>query len=161
MTVYLGVGSNIEPEKNILRGLELLQNRGIRIESVSLHYSTAALRHRDQPRYINGVWLIRGYEGDAPELKIILKEVEASCGRIRTGDPYSSRTLDLDILVTEDYASDEILSRDFIFIPLLELNSDLELPGYGKLKEQVDLNRREQMHPLTEFTEKLRRIIGE
>jgi len=161
MNAYLGVGSNIDPETNLIKGLKTLQSLDIKVKSVSTHYKTEALNRKYQQHYINGVWLIEGFNGETSALQMILKRVEKECDRIRTADPYSSRTLDLDIIWTEDYASQEILNRDFVYIPLLELNRDLVLSGYGMLKEQVDWSRREEMCPLSAFTEKLRSIIGE
>jgi len=161
MTVYLGAGSNIDPETNLTGGLKLLLSRNIRVSSVSTHFMTEPLKERKQPRYINGIWKITDYEGSFSGLKAVLDEVEKECGRIRTDDSYASRTLDLDIILTDIYASDEILSRDFLYIPLLEMDREISLPGYGKLKERVDEDRRKLMLPLKEFTETLRRFISE
>ncbi|MBF9018605.1 MULTISPECIES: 2-amino-4-hydroxy-6-hydroxymethyldihydropteridine diphosphokinase [unclassified Oceanispirochaeta] len=165
MNIYIGVGSNIEPEKNIICALKILLARNFRFSMISTHYRTEALGHKDNPSYINGIWKIDIPESDSgldyETLNRILKETEQSCGRIRTTDRWASRTIDLDILLMKSYISEEILERDFIYIPLLEIDSELELPGYGRLKELVDQNKIFDMNPLSVFTESLRRMIDE
>ena len=61
----------------------------------------------------------------------------------------------------KSYISEEILERDFIYIPLLEIDSELNLPGYGRLRELVDKDKIFNMNPLSVFTESLRRMINE
>lgn len=169
MDIYIGVGSNIEPEKNIISALKILLDRNLRFSMISTHYRTDALRHKENPSYINGIWKIDIPESssesdlglDYETLNRILKETEQSCGRIRTSDKWASRTIDLDIILMKNYISEEILKRAFIYIPLLEIDSELKLPGYGRLKELVDQDRIFKMNPLSVFTESLRRMIDE
>lgn len=161
MEIYIGVGSNIEAEKNIISALNILKNRGLKLNKVSTFYRTVALRHKENPDYINGVINISIDLKNYKDIDLILKETEESCGRVRSKDKWASRTIDLDILLLKDYISDEITERDFIFIPLLELEPELSLAGYGKLKKQVDPDRKKDMNPLPVFTENLRRIINE
>ena len=54
---YIGVGSNIEPESNILRALDLLKQCE-RVAASSTFYRTPAIGRAEQPDYLNGVWRI-------------------------------------------------------------------------------------------------------
>jgi 2-amino-4-hydroxy-6-hydroxymethyldihydropteridine diphosphokinase len=161
MEIYIGVGSNIEAENNILSALNILQNRGIRLCRISTYYRTEALRHKENPYYINGILTISTDVKTYEDLDRILKETEKKCGRIRRDDKWVSRTIDLDILLMKDYISEDIMERDFIYIPLLELEPELELPGYGRLIDLVDPDRKKNMNPLSVFTENLRSMINE
>ncbi|WP_319559993.1 2-amino-4-hydroxy-6-hydroxymethyldihydropteridine diphosphokinase [Marispirochaeta sp.] len=133
---YIAVGSNIDPETNLSEGLKLLSSR-VHLLRVSTHYRTAPLGERRQPEYINGIW--HGQTDIAPlKLKKTLGHIENHCGRVRENDPFASRTLDLDLILYEDLQLDspelvipnpEIKERTFIYIPLLELEPDIRLPG--------------------------------
>ena len=161
METFLGIGSNIEPESNIRHALNLIRDRGFHVTALSTHYRTEALRHKENPPYINGVWKIRTPEKSMEELDRELKGIEADCGRVRSSDKWASRTLDLDIILMKDYISGDAISRNFVYIPLLELDQDLVVPGRGRLQSLVDTEIKSNMQPLLRFTEELRRIINE
>jgi 2-amino-4-hydroxy-6-hydroxymethyldihydropteridine diphosphokinase len=70
--------------------------------------------------------------------------IERAAGRVREGERWGPRTLDLDLLHMEGVVShDERLTlphprigeRAFVLVPLAELASDLELPGQGRVEE--------------------------
>jgi len=133
---FIATGSNIEAETSLAKGLTLLASR-VRLLRVSTHYRSAPLGDRRQPEYINGIW--HGQTGMKPlKLKQTLRQIEKECGRIRTGDSYASRTLDLDLILYDDLVlsgpelvlpDPQIKERTFIYIPLLELEPDIRLPG--------------------------------
>jgi len=137
--VYVGIGSNIHPEQNIAMGLNLI-SRTEKIIMVSNFYRTKPIGNLDAPDFINGVVAIKS--GCSPlELKENLRKIESSRGRIRTNDPYAPRTLDLDILLYGNCVIREknivipdpdIRSRNFIAIPLFELNPSAVLPDTGE-----------------------------
>ena len=58
--VFIGVGSNLEPARNVRRALELLRNE-LRIVASSTFYWSAPLERPDQGPFLNGVW--RGRSG--------------------------------------------------------------------------------------------------
>lgn len=145
-TVYVAVGSNIDPEANVRRALELLA-KSLPLKAVSTFYWTPAIDRPEQPDYLNGV--IRIQTGHPPgRLRDLLREVEHALGRVRTEDPYAARTIDLDILLYgEAIVSDggleipdpDILARPFLAAGLLELDPELRLPGAGeKLSRQTN-----------------------
>ena len=135
--VYIGIGSNINPEDSIARALEFLSEK-VQIRSISTFYRTEALERPDQPDYLNGVVKI---ETDLPPLELksnVLLNIEKTLGRVRTDDKYAPRTIDFDILVYADEVIDcpeltipdpDITARSFVAIPLHELAPDLILPG--------------------------------
>ncbi len=160
--VYLSVGSNIEPEYNVRAALRQLLDQGIRVVSVSTHYRTLPVKHRDNPSYINGVWQLSCSLG--PEkLKQSLSEIEKALGRKKQVDRYASRTIDLDILIDPEVTGfhKDILTRNFVYLPLLELNCKLILCDGTILAERVNTSDTRDLSPLNEYTNQLRSMINE
>jgi 2-amino-4-hydroxy-6-hydroxymethyldihydropteridine diphosphokinase len=167
--VFIGIGSNIRPQENVLRALGLLAEKA-RIMAVSTIYLTepeCPECHVDLPEYLNGVVAI---ETDLPPVELkysVLREIENELGRTRTDDKYAPRTIDLDILLYDDLVINEngldipdpgIAERPFIAIPLAEIAPDLVLPDSGLSITEVAARHAENtMHPLREFTDKIRR----
>lgn len=162
--IFIGLGSNIDPETNIRTALHLLSAQ-IRITGISTFYRTLPIDRPEQEPFINGVIEI---ETDIPpfELKQVLLKIEAESGRIRTEDKYAPRTIDLDILIYGNIIisspqltipDPDILNRAFIAIPMCELAPDTIIPGVdipicGITKS---LNT-DDMEPLISYTELLR-----
>ena len=133
--VYIGVGSNIQPVKNILGAFRLLDT-DIAIAATSAFYKTKAINRPDQEDYLNGVWLVRTLRSAIEIKKQVLEKIENSLKRVRTEDKFSSRTIDLDIILYGDMVIEEmgipdkdIYNRAFLSIPLFELAPDLSIPG--------------------------------
>lgn len=162
--VYIGVGSNIDPEVNIRKALDLLREH-VQIVGVSTFYRTMPIDRPEQESFINGVIEIDSYIQPV-ELKHLLRKIETKTGRIRTSDRYSPRTIDLDILVYDDLVisspeltipDPDIRNRAFTAIPLCELAPDLIIPGWGEpicvIAKRLEADT---MEPLISFTELLR-----
>lgn len=135
--VYIGVGANIAPEVNIVAALECMRSR-VTISGISTFFRTPALKHSEQPSYLNGVVRVRTTL-DARFLKFdVLRGIESALGRVRSSDAYAARTIDLDILLFDALVLDEdgltlpdpdIAERVFLAAGLRELDSELVLPG--------------------------------
>lgn len=163
---FIGVGANLDPERHIREGLELLA-RKVRILGISTFYRTVPLGHPEQPFFINGVWQIQT-EMTLRQVKFeLLRQIEQQCGRRRDADRWAPRPLDLDLLLYGDRVADkpdlrlpapDIRTRDFVCRPLLELAPDLSLPDTGeRLCEVVQrCPASGQMEKLAAFTRALR-----
>lgn len=167
--VYIGVGSNVDPEINIPAALGFLKSKG-RIVGVSTFYRTTPIGAEGSPPFHNGVIGIETCFG-ARELKFeVLRKIEESLGRVRCEDKCAPRPIDLDILTYGSMVVDEpdfrvpdpeIEDRAFLAVPLLELEPDITLAGKShRLSEDVGAEEMESMSPLTEFTDMLRRELG-
>lgn len=167
--VYISIGSNVDPELNIVAALGFLKSNG-RIIGVSTFYQTAALESPDSPPFYNGVIGLETCFGPR-ELKFdVLRKIEDALGRVRSEDKCAPRPIDLDILIYGQSVIDEsdlvipdpqIAERAFLAIPLLELDSDMILPGgQRRLADVVGDLDGESMTPLAEFTRMLRRELG-
>jgi 2-amino-4-hydroxy-6-hydroxymethyldihydropteridine diphosphokinase len=170
-TVYIGVGSNINPKKNIIKALNLLQKQSeVAVAGISSFYSTVPINRVDQDNFLNGIFEIRTTVA-AESLKLnILGSIEIELERERNKDKFASRTIDLDILVYGDLDSEalripdpDIYTRNFIAVPLRELNPRLVLPDSGKTISDLPISTNtDSMQTEQDFTELLReRIIDE
>lgn len=169
VAAYIAVGSNIEPEKNILRAC-LLLGEAARVCSVSSFYRTEPVDRPGQPEYRNGVLEIRT-SATPQELKFRdLRKIEERLGRVRDSDKNANRTIDLDVVLYGDAVLREkdllipdpdIRTRAFIAVPLLELAPDLCLPDTGeRLSGLASAKRRSDMVPDDELTQTLKSRLG-
>lgn len=137
--IAVAIGSNVEPEKNIADALGRLADR-VEIVGLSNFYRTEPVGPPGQPPFVNGACAIRTALGPLDLKRTVLRQVEDAGGRIRTADRYAPRTIDLDLLVYGptvlneadlELPDPEILDRPFLWLPLLELDPGLILPGTG------------------------------
>ncbi len=159
--VFVSVGSNVDPEKNVTRALRLL-NDELGIRAISTFYRTPALNRPQDPPFVNGVVEVGDALGPL-DLKKVLQNIERTVGRERTADRYAPRTVDLDLLLYGDRVTHpDIRERPFVAIPLLELAPDLILPDSGKaLRSIVDSLPRYPMEPLADLTRRLRTEVAD
>mgnify|MGYP005751058203 FL=1 len=142
---YVGLGSNLDdPRRQVEQALrELAALPDTVLAARSSLYRSAPMGPADQPAYINAV--ARLDTRLAPEALLdALQAVEAAHGRLRTGERWGPRTLDLDILLYGDARLDSprlkvphpgMAERNFVLEPLAELAPELDIPGLGPLRE--------------------------
>jgi dihydroneopterin aldolase/2-amino-4-hydroxy-6-hydroxymethyldihydropteridine diphosphokinase len=137
---YLGVSSNMDPENNIRRALDLLKSR-VDVTGVSTFYRCEAFGRPEQHDYLNGVCRVTTKVTPYALKFDVLRPIEASLGRQRTSDKYASRPIDLDIALYDDAVVDEpelhipnpeIRKRPFLAVPLFELAPETVLPDTGE-----------------------------
>jgi len=159
--VFVSVGSNVDPEKNVTGALRLLNNE-VGIRAVSTFYRTPALNRPQDPPFVNGVVEVGDALGPL-DLKKVLQNIERAVGRERTADRYAPRTVDLDLLLYGDgVPHPDLRERPFVAIPLLELAPDLILPDSGTaLRSIVDSLPRYPMEPLADLTRRLRTEVAD
>lgn len=124
---YLSLGSNIEPEANLARAIERLQEHGS-VEAMSGVWESQAVGSTG-PNFLNlCLRFVAALEAD-PLKEQVLRPVEADLGRRRTDDKNARRTIDIDILVVDGKAVN--VNRwiyAFVLVPLSELLPDFIHP---------------------------------
>jgi 2-amino-4-hydroxy-6-hydroxymethyldihydropteridine diphosphokinase len=163
--VFVGVGSNVEPEAHVPAALARLKE-AVGVLGLSTFHRTPALGRPSDPPFVNGVAEVGDALAAVP-LKALLGRVEEAEGRRRGGDRFGPRTIDLDLLLHGDAVSTspdlplphpDVLRRRFVALPLLELAPDLALPGSGvRLSSLVEAMPPHPMKPLPELTRALQR----
>ncbi|WP_299228452.1 2-amino-4-hydroxy-6-hydroxymethyldihydropteridine diphosphokinase [Sulfurihydrogenibium sp.] len=137
--VYLGLGSNVGDRLlNLNKAIELLSGK-IQILKKSKIYVSKAVGYTDQPDFYNMV--LYGRTDLSPEeLFNFIKDVEKNAGRVYRFH-WGPREIDIDILFYNDlvYKSDKLNiphprlhERDFVLLPLIELNPKLFHPVLNK-----------------------------
>jgi 2-amino-4-hydroxy-6-hydroxymethyldihydropteridine diphosphokinase len=126
---FIALGSNIEPENHLLKALVRLQTVG-EMEAISRAYRSKPIGGRKQPDFLNAAVLL-AVDKEPAELRILLRKIETSLGRIRSEDKYAARTIDLDLVLLGDRVDPEfplpdpdILTREHLAVPLAELDPD-------------------------------------
>ena len=114
----IAMGSNIEPESNLPRAVQLLSERTELVE-VSPVYETAPVGKEDQANFLNAAVVLRTPHSAAVLKREVLSQIEQTLGRVRTEDKNAPRTLDLDIALF-DYQTLEVGSRHIPDPDLLE-----------------------------------------
>jgi 2-amino-4-hydroxy-6-hydroxymethyldihydropteridine diphosphokinase len=163
--VFIGVGGNLDPEKNLTVGLEALA-RQVDILAVSTFYHTEPIGRPDQPHYYNGVLEIATDLEPGDLRNRVLRPIEAGVGRVRGSDAYAARPLDLDILLYGDrilstpdqqIPDPDILERPFLIGGILEIVPQILWPGDQKpLADHASQPAIAALTPLPDFTAEMR-----
>ena len=140
---FLTLGSNIEPGRHLPRAVQELSSLG-EVAAVSSVWESAPVGFIEQPRFCNAAVLLLTTL-DPVTLKQKLRDIEDRLGRVR--DPLNKnapRTIDLDIAFYEDQVRDEprlpdpdIVSRNFLAVPLAELAPDFAHPVLKTTLEEL------------------------
>ncbi|MDH4048029.1 MAG: 2-amino-4-hydroxy-6-hydroxymethyldihydropteridine diphosphokinase [Gammaproteobacteria bacterium] len=136
--VYLGLGSNIDPEDNLRLAIAELRKRfgAVRLSPV---YRSAAVGF-DGPEFLNLVAEIETVI-DPAEIHRQLEDIHALAGRERGCEKYLSRRLDIDMLLYGQQCIQappvrvprkDILEYGFVLRPLADLAADLRHPLSGR-----------------------------
>ena len=141
--IFVGIGSNVEPEKYIRSALiELAGSFGVlRLSPV----------YRNRPVGFDGddfLNMVVAFDSDLSidEVAQALGRIEDANGRNRGAAKFGPRTLDLDLLLygektlrlgNHDIPRDEITRYAFVLKPLSDLAGDRSHPVSGKTYEQL------------------------
>ena len=128
--IFLSMGSNVEPEKNLPACLEKLKKKW-RVLRVSSAYETDPVGPAGRSKFWNAAAEILTERDDAG-LREELRTIEAELGRARSSDKFASRTIDIDLLPQKDYQS-----QAFIVIPLAEIAAKEIEPETGRTYEEL------------------------
>lgn len=130
--IYLGLGSNIKPQENIVQALFLLRQFA-NLEKASSVWETPSVGFPDGPNFLNAVVLIRSNFA-LPQLKTkVIHQIESQLGRQRTANKNAPRPIDLDVLIFDERIVDEeIWNQIHWAMPLSELIPDLVHPAGGE-----------------------------
>ena len=131
---YVGVGSNIRPERHVPRAIGLLREEFGHVRASSIYECPPV--GFDGDAFHN---LVVSFDTDlgVGDLVAALRGIEHACGRRRGASASPSRTLDLDLLLYGNATSaddgvelprDDVLSYAFVLAPLAEIAPAVKHP---------------------------------
>lgn len=158
---YLGLGSNVGDRRAYLQAaVDALHERGVEVLASSSIYETEPVGEvLDQRDFYNACVRVRT-SLDPEGLLDACKEVERALGREAGGVRHGPRVIDVDVLLLGDLVHssarlnlphEDLASRRFVLAPLVELDSELEVPGRGRARQALeDLGPGQDVHRVEE-----------
>jgi len=135
--IYISIGSNIDAENNVRIAIHALQDHYGKLILSSVYESEAV--GFDGDNFLNLVVGLKTDE-DVHTVATTLRKIEDENGRTRDGPRFSSRIVDLDLLLYDDLIlkeeslelpRDEITKNAFVLLPLEEIAPQLIHPISG------------------------------
>ncbi|MEK6221157.1 MAG: 2-amino-4-hydroxy-6-hydroxymethyldihydropteridine diphosphokinase [Chloroflexota bacterium] len=125
--VFLSIGSNIDPEKNLPAAIKWLAEN-FSVTRVSSVWQTEAIGSGG-PDFLNAVILIETALLETELKNIFFRWYEEKIGRVRDSNKNAPRQIDIDILIfNNQIVEDEIWEYAHKAVPLAEIYPDLEHP---------------------------------
>jgi 2-amino-4-hydroxy-6-hydroxymethyldihydropteridine diphosphokinase len=142
---FLSLGSNIRPEENLPKAIEMLAHTS-RLVAVSTVWETLPLGVTAQPNFLNAATLVETDHSAKVFKQEVIRRIEDELGRARSGDKFGPRPIDIDIMLFNDQIFEldnhhipdpELLERPFVAIPLAELAPDYQHPETGQTLRDI------------------------
>lgn len=131
------LGSNIEPEVNILKALDLLQEK-LNVLQASSVYQSASV-DCCYPDFLNLALLVETALTAGPLKEQVLRPLEAHMGRVRTEDKNAPRPIDFDVIIFDGAVVDPALwQHAHRAVPVAELFPDVRSETGETLKRIAD-----------------------
>ncbi len=136
--VYLSLGSNIDPDRNLRKAVQALMAVGP-VDSISSAWETPPVG-TSGANFLNAAVKIRTEKTPEGLKSQVLRRIEQQMGRVRTRDKFAPRTIDLDILLFNGNLMEANLwQQAHLAAPLAEL-----LPDYQNLETHETLQQAAQ-----------------
>jgi len=145
ITAYIGLGSNLANPAEQIKSARtaITQTPGVRERAFSSLYHSPPMGPQDQPDYVNAVMSVAT---DLLPIDLLrqLQRIENDHGRVRKGERWGARTLDLDLLIYDEQLIDlpdltvphpGLTERAFVLYPLFEIAPQLVVPGKGNIAD--------------------------
>lgn len=155
--IYISVGSNIAREESIRKGFNALQACFSHVMKSSVYESKAV--GFDGGDFYNLV-VVANTDQDISTVRYNLQYIEQQQGRLRSQARFTSRTLDLDLLlydkviISQDgfkIPRGEITEYAFVLKPLAEIAANEQHPVIGETYKILWERFEKESHPLTKI----------
>jgi 2-amino-4-hydroxy-6-hydroxymethyldihydropteridine diphosphokinase len=132
---YLSLGSNIQPETNLVTAIQLLQAHG-NIERISNAWESKSVG-ADGPNFLNACIALTTPLAQMELKEQVILPVELRLGRSRTENKFAPRTMDIDIILFDDRSCDnKSWEKAYVVVPLEEIYpSSSSLLGNETIRE--------------------------
>lgn len=152
--VYLALGANIgNPMQKLMDACEIIEaDENCSIIKTSSVYESKPYGFMEQSNFYNAVIFVKT-SYNLEQIFTFIKSAEKILGRTDQKIHWGPREIDIDILYYNNliYTSDiltvphkEILKRDFVLIPLIEICGDFYHPVSNEPLNKIDISSLEQ-----------------
>ena len=125
--VYLSLGSNIQPDTNLPRAVDLLAEYG-EIRKLSNVWESKAVGSAG-PNFLNACALFITPLLPAELKEQVIHPVEAKLERKRSADKFAPRTIDIDMVIFDNKScNDKFWKQAFVVVPLAEIYPEFQNP---------------------------------
>jgi len=163
MRAWVGLGGNHEDSRAVLSAALTLigDHPDISLLRCSRMYRSRPWGVSGQADFINAVAELETGLSPADLLQSLLS-IENQLGRVRDGQQWGPRCIDLDLLACEELilkSKDLELPhpfmhlRAFVLVPLLELEPEFRIPGVGKAQHELELLGRRELESVQLFAD--------
>jgi 2-amino-4-hydroxy-6-hydroxymethyldihydropteridine diphosphokinase len=165
---FISLGSNIEPELNLIAAVQALLGLG-EPAAASNVYLNPAVGPTQQADFMNAAVLVSTALG-ALEIRLRLRQIESQLGRQRTSDKYAPRPIDLDLCLLGHLIMNQeplilpdpdLIERSHLAVPLAELAPEFIHPITQKSLAAIadDLAPHDELQLLPQFSKRFRQAF--
>jgi 2-amino-4-hydroxy-6-hydroxymethyldihydropteridine diphosphokinase len=149
---YLSLGSNIQPETNLVRAIERLKSYG-KIEKISNAWESESVG-AEGPHYLNACISLSTPLSQTELKSQALHPIEIELGRRRSANKFAPRTIDIDIVIFDGQScNNKYWEQAFVVVPLAEIYPEYQNPltqervtkTAARLRDQVWLETRPEV----------------
>ena len=128
---YLNLGSNIQPDLNLVKAIHLLSEYG-EVSYISQAWESKSVG-APGPNFLNACVLFISSLTQATFKEQVIHPIEAKMGRVRSENKFVPRTIDIDIILFDDQPyNDKFWEEAFVLVPLAEIYPDYKNPKTGE-----------------------------
>ena len=140
LTIVVGLGSNVEPDRHLPEAVRLLAERA-EIVGASSAWATAPVGPPGQPPFVNAAVLLRTHLAPDRVKPELLRSVEAAMGRVRGPDRFAPRPIDLDFVASDggelrgdglEMPDPDLLRHAHVALPAAEVAAEWKHPQTGE-----------------------------
>ncbi|MCQ3937455.1 MAG: 2-amino-4-hydroxy-6-hydroxymethyldihydropteridine diphosphokinase [Chloroflexi bacterium] len=143
-SLYLSLGSNIEPEVNLPKAVQMLREVG-KVEAISSVWETESVGF-DGPNFLNACVIFLSPLEPVEFKEKIIRPIEARLERVRSSEKNAPRTIDIDIVLCGSQPlNTDFWEYAFVVVPLAELIPDFAHPARGEAIARVAAQVRGQV----------------
>lgn len=142
--LIIGIGSNIEPEHHIAEALKELRAGGLDPTPSPVYRSAPVGLPEGAGYFLNMAVRIHAWKGTLDQLIWTMHTIEIAHGRTRAPGRWSSRTLDLDLLVAGDERAPDqrlphpdLLRFSHAVVPVADLIGSHQHPQRGRTYAEI------------------------
>lgn len=141
---YLNLGSNIQPEVNLVDAIHLLSEYG-EVRYISQAWESKSVG-APGPNFINTCALFMSTFTQAKLKEQVIRPIETKLGRVRSENKYIPRTIDIDIILFDDQPySDKFWEDVFVIVPLAEIYPEYKNPKTSESISETAMRLRQKV----------------